>query len=254
MPRLTDIPDGCAFPSALSAGEGRMRNGPARASSDRGRSGRPACFMAEARHDPRAPNLWSRCTRSASISTVSPPLLERVLERRPRQHLRAVDGVDLDIARGTTFSLVGESGCGKSTIARLVVGLYRPTAGTIRFEGTDLTSRPAGDPPAIRRRMQMIFQDPYASLNPRWRCARHHRRAAEELRHAAGPRGGGARGRASARDGGSGRQGRREVSPRVLRRANASASRSRARSRRSRTSWSATNRRRRSTSRCRRKS
>ena len=100
---------------------------------------------------------------------VSPPWLNRVLERRPRQHLRAVDGVDLDIPRGTTFSLVGESGCGKSTIARLVVGLYRPTAGTIRFEGADLTHRPAGDPPAIRRRMQMIFQDPYASLNPRWR-------------------------------------------------------------------------------------
>ena len=100
---------------------------------------------------------------------VSPPWLNRVLERRPRQHLRAVDGVDLDIPRGTTFSLVGESGCGKSTIARLVVGLHRPSAGTIRFEGTDLTDRPAGDPPAIRRRMQMIFQDPYASLNPRWR-------------------------------------------------------------------------------------
>ena len=100
---------------------------------------------------------------------VSPPWLNRVLERRPRQHLRAVDGVDLDIARGTTFSLVGESGCGKSTIARLVVGLHRLSAGTIRFEGTDLTDRPAGDPPAIRRRMQMIFQDPYASLNPRWR-------------------------------------------------------------------------------------
>ena len=100
---------------------------------------------------------------------VSPPWLNRVLERRPRQHLRAVDGVDLDIPRGTTFSLVGESGCGKSTIARLVVGLHRPSAGTIRFEGTDLTDRPAGDPPAFRRRMQMIFQDPYASLNPRWR-------------------------------------------------------------------------------------
>ena len=100
---------------------------------------------------------------------VSAPWLNRVLERRARQHLRAVDGVDLDIPRGTTFSLVGESGCGKSTIARLVVGLHRPSAGTIRFEGTDLTDRPAGDPPAIRRRMQMIFQDPYASLNPRWR-------------------------------------------------------------------------------------
>ena len=100
---------------------------------------------------------------------VSPPWLNRVLERKPRLHLRAVDGIDLEIPRGTTFSLVGESGCGKSTVARLVVGLYAPTEGSIRFEGTDLTDRPAGDPPAIRRRMQMIFQDPYASLNPRWR-------------------------------------------------------------------------------------
>ncbi|HSF95673.1 MAG TPA: oligopeptide/dipeptide ABC transporter ATP-binding protein [Thermohalobaculum sp.] len=100
---------------------------------------------------------------------ISPPLLERLLERKPVQHLRAVDGVDLEIARGTTFSLVGESGCGKSTVARLVVGLYQPTGGSIRFEGTDVTDCPAGEPPAIRRRMQMIFQDPYASLNPRWR-------------------------------------------------------------------------------------
>jgi oligopeptide/dipeptide ABC transporter ATP-binding protein len=100
---------------------------------------------------------------------ISPPFLDRVLERKPVQHLRAVDGINLEIPRGTTFSLVGESGCGKSTVARLVVGLYQPTGGTIRFEGIDLTDRPAGDPPAIRRRMQMIFQDPYASLNPRWR-------------------------------------------------------------------------------------
>jgi peptide/nickel transport system ATP-binding protein len=100
---------------------------------------------------------------------VSPPLLNRVLERKPVQHLRAVDGLDLAIPRGTTFSLVGESGCGKSTVARLVVGLYQPTGGHILFDGTDLTDKPAGEPPALRRRMQMIFQDPYASLNPRWR-------------------------------------------------------------------------------------
>jgi len=100
---------------------------------------------------------------------VSPPLLNRVLEHRPMQYLKAVDGIDLDIPRGTTFSLVGESGCGKSTVARLVVGLYGATEGSINFEGTDVTHLPAGQPPALRRRMQMIFQDPYASLNPRWR-------------------------------------------------------------------------------------
>ena len=100
---------------------------------------------------------------------VSPPLLDRVLQRRPVQHLRAVDGLNLDIPRGTTYSLVGESGCGKSTVARLVVGLYQPSGGSIHFDGTDLTDQPAGEPAEIRRRMQMIFQDPYASLNPRWR-------------------------------------------------------------------------------------
>ena len=100
---------------------------------------------------------------------VSPPLLNRIVERLPVQYLKAVDGLDIDIARGTTFSLVGESGCGKSTVARLVVGLYGATEGRIDFEGVDVTDLPAGEPPELRRRMQMIFQDPYASLNPRWR-------------------------------------------------------------------------------------
>ena len=101
---------------------------------------------------------------------VSPPLLARVLEGRPRAIVQAVDGVDIEIGRGETFSLVGESGCGKSTVARLVVGLYPPTAGRIEFDGRDMgEKRSAAETSAIRRRMQMIFQDPYASLNPRWR-------------------------------------------------------------------------------------
>jgi peptide/nickel transport system ATP-binding protein len=90
---------------------------------------------------------------------VSAPWLNRVIERKPRQTLRAVDGVDFQIRRGQTLAIVGESGCGKSTIAKLVTGLYAPSGGTIRFHG---------DPD----RMQMIFQDPYASLNPRWRVGR----------------------------------------------------------------------------------
>jgi len=81
--------------------------------------------------------------------------------------LRAVDGLNLSVPKGTTLSLVGESGCGKSTVARLAVGLYRPSAGQVVFDGRDLAeARAASDQ---RRRMQMIFQDPYASLNPRWR-------------------------------------------------------------------------------------
>ena len=101
---------------------------------------------------------------------VSKPFLNRVLEGAPRQILKAVDGVEFEIRRGETFSLVGESGCGKSTIARLAVGLYQPTAGRILFEGQEMGSlKDSGQVSAIRKRMQMIFQDPYASLNPRWR-------------------------------------------------------------------------------------
>jgi peptide/nickel transport system ATP-binding protein len=101
---------------------------------------------------------------------VSPPLLNRIVERRGRTILKAVDGVDFTIGRGETFSLVGESGCGKSTVARVIVGLYPPTRGRVVFDGTDLATLPtrAARRP-WRRRMQMIFQDPYASLNPRWR-------------------------------------------------------------------------------------
>ncbi len=97
---------------------------------------------------------------------VSLPWLNRVLERKPRQIVRAVDGVSFAIGKGETLGLVGESGCGKSTVARLIVGLYRPTRGKILFNGTRIDGGDAQ--PALRRSMQMIFQDPYASLNPRW--------------------------------------------------------------------------------------
>jgi len=103
---------------------------------------------------------------------VSPPLLNRVLQGEPRALLTAVDGVSFRIPRGKTFSLVGESGCGKSTVARLVVGLYRPSRGRILFDGTDMAGlKGRGEIAPLRKRLQMIFQDPYASLNPRWRVA-----------------------------------------------------------------------------------
>jgi peptide/nickel transport system ATP-binding protein len=98
---------------------------------------------------------------------VSRPALQRLLAGEARRVLRAVDGVSFAIARGTTLSLVGESGCGKSTIARLAVGLYAPSGGEMRFEGQPLSAVRAQ--PGLRRKMNMIFQDPYASLNPRWR-------------------------------------------------------------------------------------
>lgn len=108
----------------------------------------------------------------AKTFDVSAPWLNRVLERRPRQLLHAVDGVSFDIGKGRTLALVGESGCGKSTVARLLVGLYAPTRGEVVFDGQDAHAayRGAGAK-QLRRRIQMIFQDPYASLNPRWTVA-----------------------------------------------------------------------------------
>ena len=106
----------------------------------------------------------------AKTFEVSAPWLNRVVERKPRQFVHAVDGVSFSIERGQTLALVGESGCGKSTVARLLVGLYAPTRGDVHFDGqaTD-ARRNAGELRLLRRRMQMIFQDPYASLNPRWK-------------------------------------------------------------------------------------
>jgi len=84
--------------------------------------------------------------------------------------VHAVDGVSFRIEKGKTLALVGESGCGKSTVARLLVGLYRPTRGGVRFDGQDTSTQlHNGQSRALHRRMQMIFQDPYASLNPRWK-------------------------------------------------------------------------------------
>jgi peptide/nickel transport system ATP-binding protein len=104
---------------------------------------------------------------------VSPPFLNRVIERTGKIYIKAVDGIDFKINRGETFSLVGESGCGKSTVGHLLVGLYTPTQGKIRFDGVELGGeadrRKHSD---IQSRMQMIFQDPYASLNPRWRVTK----------------------------------------------------------------------------------
>jgi len=100
---------------------------------------------------------------------VSRPFLQRALSGQPKRFLRAVNNVSFAVDRGTTLSLVGESGCGKSTIARLSVGLYTPREGEMRFEGLPMAE--ARKRAGTRRQMNMIFQDPYASLNPRWTVA-----------------------------------------------------------------------------------
>ncbi len=102
---------------------------------------------------------------------VSPPWLNRVLEGKPRTILHAVDDVSFGIRRGETLALVGESGCGKSTVARVLVGLYAPSAGRVEFFGRDLREMNTAAGRSLRQKLQMIFQDPYASLNPRWRIA-----------------------------------------------------------------------------------
>jgi oligopeptide/dipeptide ABC transporter ATP-binding protein len=94
------------------------------------------------------------------------PVASGVLQRTTA-HVHAVDGVDLDIRKGETLGLVGESGCGKSTLGRTIIRLLDPTAGTIKFKGEDITHQRGAALRAHRRDMAMIFQDPYASLDPR---------------------------------------------------------------------------------------
>ncbi|MEQ8965604.1 MAG: ABC transporter ATP-binding protein [Azospirillaceae bacterium] len=97
---------------------------------------------------------------------VATPLVQRLAQRGENRVVKAVDGVGFTIRRGETFALVGESGCGKSTIARMAVGLQRPTGGSFRFDGEEVAGR--------RRdgRIQIVFQDPARSLDPRWRVRR----------------------------------------------------------------------------------
>lgn len=95
------------------------------------------------------------------------PIKQGIIVQKQIGAVRAVDGISFDVYRGETLGLVGESGCGKSTTGRTVLQLFRPTSGSVLFDGVDLVTLKGGDLRRMRRKMQMIFQDPYASLNPR---------------------------------------------------------------------------------------
>jgi peptide/nickel transport system ATP-binding protein len=169
-------PEGCRFRARCPFAVAKCAEHPALLPIGEGRAAR--CWVTQAGGALHTP---ARVAASAAVPEAvkaAVPLLEvRDLAKHfalPKQGyfsaprvLRAVDGVSLSVARGETVGLVGESGCGKSTLARLVLRLHEPTGGTVRFDGTDITHAPQSVIRPLRRRMQMIFQDPYGSLNPR---------------------------------------------------------------------------------------
>jgi oligopeptide/dipeptide ABC transporter ATP-binding protein len=172
MPRLNAIPKGCAFnPRCPQVFDRCLQERPDLAAVSRSGQNTPH-FGGRVMSVPDSPPNSQALVIARDLAKtfdVSAPWLSRVIERKPRQLLKAVDGVSFEIERGKTLALVGESGCGKSTVARLLVGLYEPTRGGLTFDGQDAHAAfKSSDAKAMRKRIQMIFQDPYASLNPRW--------------------------------------------------------------------------------------
>jgi len=98
--------------------------------------------------------------------------IRRGVFSRPKGHVKAVDGVSFKVRRGETLGIVGESGCGKSTVARLIIRLLQATEGSVRLDGRDIHAQSPAELRAMRRDVQMIFQDPSSSLNPRWTIGR----------------------------------------------------------------------------------
>jgi peptide/nickel transport system ATP-binding protein len=180
------IPAGCRFAARCPFRIARCDNHPALIDLAPGRKAR--CWVTES-GDPLPPAATvQRATAVAvpaaelsKMATAEPLLAVRGLVKHfplrrdglfgAKKALRAVDGVDLDVAAGETVGVVGESGCGKSTFARLLVRIHEPAAGSICFAGQEIADASPSAIRPLRRRMQMVFQDPYASLNPRMTVA-----------------------------------------------------------------------------------
>jgi oligopeptide/dipeptide ABC transporter ATP-binding protein len=193
IPDLTALPEGCTFatrcPCAQPVCAARppleALTGPAGAG--RRVAGRAVrCYFPGPVEETMPPRAVMRATlvktlievRDLKVHFPLPPSLGDRLMRRPRESVHAVDGISFAIREGEVFGLVGESGCGKTTVGRVLLGLQAPTCGSVVFDGVDLGAQLRGAPREYRRRVQAIFQDPFASLNPRMTIGETLRRPA----------------------------------------------------------------------------
>ncbi len=176
VPALSAMPSGCRFAERCPHAWERCR-AEAPVWHEAGENHRVRCHLLD---EPGRAVVSAPRVDAAKVSLLTPPSslltvqdlrvhfpIRRGVLQRTVGHVKAVDGVSLDLARGRTLALVGESGCGKTTVGKAILQLIKPTGGVVQLEGRELTNLSRGELRPLRRRMQMIFQDPFASLNPR---------------------------------------------------------------------------------------